>query len=87
MEVFETGIGKPGVRWVARDLKPPIFQQTAEMFGRGLSVREVKKALGISHGEAGRLRLRVAAEGLLEAQPEDENGNFKIALAEACRPN
>ena len=87
MEAFETETGKPGIRWVARDLKPPIFQQAAEMFGGGLSVREVKKALGISHGEAGRLRVRAAAQGLLEAQPEDENGGPKIALAEACRPN
>jgi hypothetical protein len=72
---------------VARDLKPPVFQQAAELFAQGMSVREVRKALGISHGEAGRLRLRAAAEGLLEAQPENENGGPKIALAEACRPN
>ena len=77
VEACETETGKPGIRWVARDLKPPIFQRAAALFGRGLSVREVKKALGISHGEAGRLRLRAAAGG----------GNPKIALAEACRPN
>jgi len=86
-EACQTETGKPGIRWVARDLKQPIFQRAAEMFGRGLSVREVKKALGISHGEAGRLRVRAAAQGLLEAQPENENGGPKIALAEACRPN
>jgi putative DNA primase/helicase len=87
VEACETETGKPGIRWVARDLKPPIFQRAAALFGRGLSVREVKKALGISHGEAGRLRLRAAAQWLLDGQPEDENGNPKIALAEACRPN
>jgi putative DNA primase/helicase len=56
--------GLPGIRWVARDLKPPIFEKAAELFARGLSVRAVKQALGISHGEAGHLRLRAAAEGL-----------------------
>jgi putative DNA primase/helicase len=87
VEAFITDAGLPGIRWVARDLKPPVFQQAAELFAQGMSVREVRKALGISHGEAGRLRLRAAAEGLLEAQPENENGGPKIALAEACRPN
>jgi hypothetical protein len=37
-----------------------------------LSVREVRKALGISHGEAGRLRLKAVAEGILESEPEDQ---------------
>jgi len=69
----------PGIRWVARDLKPPIFQQAAELFARGMSVREVRKALGISHGEAGRLRLRAAAEGLLEPGREDEEEEAEIA--------
>jgi hypothetical protein len=57
--------GLPGIRWVARDLKPPIFPQAAELFAQGRSVRDVRKALGISQGEAGRLRLGAAAEGLL----------------------
>jgi putative DNA primase/helicase len=70
VETFDTGNGKPGVRWLARDLKPPIFQQAAELFARGMSVREVRKSLGISHGDAGRLRLRAAAEGLLESRRE-----------------
>ena len=67
MEPFIAEASLPGIRWVARDLKPPIFQQAAELFAQGASVREVKQALGLSHGEAGRLRLRAAAEGLLEA--------------------
>jgi putative DNA primase/helicase len=50
IEPFETGTGKPGIHWVARDLKPPIFQQAAELFMQGMSVRGVRKALGISHG-------------------------------------
>ena len=32
----------------------------------------MKTLLGISHGEAGRLRLRAAAEGLLDVGREDE---------------
>ena len=63
---------------MARDLKPPIFQQAAELYARGMSVREVKQALGISHGEAGRLRLRAAAEGLLEPEREDERRRRKV---------
>ena len=46
VEPFVTDAGQPGIRWVARDLKPPIFQQAAELFAQGMSVREVKKALG-----------------------------------------
>jgi putative DNA primase/helicase len=35
-----TGDGGPSrICWVARDLKPPIFQQAAELFAQGLSVR------------------------------------------------
>ncbi len=63
---------KPGAQWVARDLKPPIFNQAAELFASGSTVREVKELLGISHGEAGRLRLRAAADGLLEASGQEE---------------
>jgi putative DNA primase/helicase len=79
--------GLPGIRWVARDLKPAIFQQAAELFARGASVREVRKALGISHGEAGRLRLRAAAEGLLGAGQEDEAGEAEIAPGGPFRLN
>ena len=52
---------------MARDLKPSVFEQAAALFQEGRSVRQVKTLLGISHGEAGRLRLRAAAEGLLDA--------------------
>jgi putative DNA primase/helicase len=87
VETFDTGAGKPGVRWSARDLKPPIFQQAAELFARGMSVREVKQALGISHGEAGRLRLRAAAEGLLERSRGDEGEDPEITADEPYRLN
>jgi transposase-like protein len=87
VEAFDTANGEPGVRWLGRDLKPPIFQQAAELFARGMSVREVKQALGISHGEAGRLRHRAAAEGLLEAGREAEREEVEGAADEPFRLN
>ena len=64
MEPFTTETGKAAIRWMARDLKPSTFELAAALFQEGKSVRQVKMLLGISHGEAGRLRLRAAAEGL-----------------------
>jgi len=61
----------------------PIFQQAAELFSRGMTVREVKATLGVFHGKAGRLRLRAAAEGLLE----DEEEEAEMAVEEDCRLN
>ena len=87
VEPFITEGGAPGICWVARDIKPPIFQQAAELFARGMSVREVKRALGISHGEAGRLRLRAATEGLLEPGREDEGDEVESAADEPYRLN
>ena len=87
IEPFITDSGLPGIRWVARDLKPPTFQRAAELFAQGMSVREVKKALGISHGEAGRLRLRAAAEGPLEPGREDEAEEAESAADEPFRLN
>jgi hypothetical protein len=54
---------------------------------RGMSVREVRKALGISHSEAGRLRLRAAAQGLLEPGREDEGDEVESAADEPYRLN
>lgn len=59
----------------------------AELFARGLSVRAVKEALGISHGEAGRLRLRAAAEGLFQARREDEREETETAAEGPLRLN
>jgi putative DNA primase/helicase len=87
VEPLDSGTGKPGIQWMARDLMPPIFQQAAELFARGASVREVRKALGISHGEAGRLRLRAAAKGLLEPGREDEGEEAGSAADEPFRLN
>jgi putative DNA primase/helicase len=64
--------GKPAIRWTARDLKPSVFEQALALFQKGKTVRQVKTLLAISHGEAGRLRLRAAAEGLWDPGREDE---------------
>jgi putative DNA primase/helicase len=79
VEPFTTEAGKAAIRWAARDPKPSVFEQAAALFQEGKSVRKVKMLLGISHGEAGRLRLRAAAEGLLDAGREDELEEAKTA--------
>jgi putative DNA primase/helicase len=59
-----------GIRWSLSDLKPPLLLQAAELFANGLTVREVAATLRISKSEAGRLRLRALAEGLVSGDPE-----------------
>jgi hypothetical protein len=54
-----------GVGWSDRDLIPPILKRAAELFEGGATVREVAAMLRISKSEAGRLRLRALADGLL----------------------
>jgi putative DNA primase/helicase len=78
VEPFTAEGGKSAIRWLARDLKPSIFEQATALFQGGRSVRQVKTLLGISHGEAGRLRLRAAAEGLLDVGPQDEREDTEI---------
>jgi hypothetical protein len=87
VESFKTEGGKSAIRWMARDLKPSVFEQAATLFQEGRSVRRVKTLLGISHGEAGRLRLRAAAEGLLEARREAEGDEAERAADEPYRLN
>jgi len=50
--------------------KPPLLLQAAELFGDGLTVREVAATLRISKSEAGRLRLRALAERLVSGDQE-----------------
>ncbi len=57
------------------------------MFASGKTVRQVKELLGISHGEAGRLRLRAAAEGLVEASGEEDEEEAEIAIGGRFGPN
>jgi putative DNA primase/helicase len=64
----ETG----GVRWCACELRPPVLKQAVALFEAGLTVREVAATLRVSKTEAGRLRLRALAEGLLVAGHGDD---------------
>jgi hypothetical protein len=61
-----------GVRWLDYDLRPPVLKQAAQLFKDGLSVREVAGALRVSKTEAGRLRLRAVADGLLVSGTGDD---------------
>jgi putative DNA primase/helicase len=59
-----------GISWSLSDLKPPLLLQAAELFGEGMTVREVASALRISKSEAGRLRQRAVADGFLSLNEE-----------------
>ena len=61
-----------GVRWIDCDLRPPVLKQAAQLFKVGLSVREVALTLRVSKTEAGRLRLRAVADGLLVSGHSDD---------------
>ena len=47
--------GRQSIRWSCSDLKPPMLMRAAELFGEGMTVREVAATLRISKSEAGRL--------------------------------
>jgi hypothetical protein len=79
VEAFTTETGQAAIRWTARDLNPSVFEQAAILFEEGRTVRQVKSLLGRSHGEAGRLRLRAAAEGLLDVGQRGEPQEAKPA--------
>jgi hypothetical protein len=62
IQTVAQGQNKPGpfvqrIRWSCSDLKPPMLMRAAELFGEGLTVREVAATLRTS-----RLRIR-AIEG------------------------
>jgi putative DNA primase/helicase len=61
-----------GVRWMDYELRPPVLKQAAQLFKDGLSVREVAGTLRVSKTEAGRLRLRAVADGLLVSGHRDD---------------
>jgi putative DNA primase/helicase len=69
---FEARVENSGsvILWSSSNLKPPLLTQAAELFADGLTVREVANALRISKSEAGRLRLRALAEGLVSGEQE-----------------
>ncbi len=56
--------GRELIRWSAYALSPPLLRQAAGLFQDGMSVREVAAMLRISKTEAGRMRLRLVADGL-----------------------
>jgi DNA invertase Pin-like site-specific DNA recombinase len=60
-------------RATAVDRARQIEHVLAELNREGKSVRQVKMLLGISHGEAGRLRLRAAAGRGFERRPSVPN--------------
>jgi putative DNA primase/helicase len=66
-------IGREGVRWLARDLTPPVFNEAVNLFQQSMSVRAVAAKLGISKSEAWCLRQRAEAEALL-GQGDDTHG-------------
>jgi putative DNA primase/helicase len=51
------GDGQQRIRWSSSDLKPPMLMRAAELFGEGMTIREVAAVLKISKSEAGRLRI------------------------------
>jgi putative DNA primase/helicase len=57
--------GQQRIRWFCSDIKPPMLMRAAELFGEGMTVREVASTLRISKSEAGRLRIRAIEDGLL----------------------
>jgi hypothetical protein len=59
--------GQQRIRWSSSDIKPPMLMRAAELFGDGMTVREVAATLRISKSEAGRLRIRAIEDGLLSA--------------------
>ena len=66
--------GQDGIRWSSRDITPPILKRATELFADGLTVREVAAILRVSKSEAGRLRLRALADGLLAPSEAELNG-------------
>jgi putative DNA primase/helicase len=71
-----------GLRWSARDLRPPMLEQAAELFKNGHTVRQVAAALRVSKTEAGRLRLRASDSIEPGASPGGAaiNGHGSMAL-------
>ena len=87
VEAFVSESGGAGVRWVARDLKPPVLHRAAELFRDGHTVRQVADLLGVSRSEAGRLRLKAAADGIIGAMGEDESKEVEPVAERPSRLN
>jgi putative DNA primase/helicase len=84
---FEAESGRTGIRWLARDLKPPVVHRAAELFAEGHTVRRVAALLGLSRSEAGRLRLQALALGLFGGEQDDERDDLEPAVDARSRLN
>jgi DNA-binding transcriptional regulator LsrR (DeoR family) len=87
VEAFVSESGRASIRWVARDLKPPVLYRAAELFREGHTVRQVADLLGVSRSEAGRLRLKAAADGAIDAVGQDESEDLEAAVEGRFRLN
>jgi putative DNA primase/helicase len=79
-EASITADGEEGIRWCTRDITPPILKRASELFGDGLTVREVASILRVSKSEAGRLRLRALEEGLIAPERGPELNGEKVTV-------
>jgi putative DNA primase/helicase len=70
--------GQRSIRWACSDLKPPMLKQAAELYSEGMTVREVAALLRISKSEAGRLRIRAFADGLLSLENESDDSKIMV---------
>lgn len=87
VEPLATENGRLGVRWFARDLKPPVLHRAAELFRDGHTVRQVAAMLGVSRSEAGRMRQQAAAGALFDGEREDEGEEAESNPEPSCRLN
>jgi putative DNA primase/helicase len=87
VEAFVSESGKAGIRWVARDLNPPALYRAAELFRDGHTVRQVADLLGVSRSEAGRLRLKAVADGMIAGVGEDDSEDHETAVEGRFRLN
>ena len=70
--------GRPGLRWISRELKPDALKRATELFEAGQSVRQVAAVLGISKSEAGRLRQSI------DAGRQDISGSESVPTLSQC---
>jgi hypothetical protein len=57
-----------------------MLKRAAELFGEGVTVREVAASLRISKSEAGRLRIRAIEDGLLSVAGDFDYHNHQHAV-------
>jgi orotate phosphoribosyltransferase-like protein len=60
--------------------RDPLLKRATELFAEGLTVREVAATLRISKSEAGRLRLRAFADGILSPEDGPELSSQQITV-------